>query len=288
VLNRLILLLGGGQSLASWLEVIVQLYQRFKEHQLTALAAQLTFYLVLAFFPFLIFLITLLSYFPVANDMPLDQLASIMPWDAYVQVRKIIEETLQARSNTLLSIGMIITIWAASTGVSALISGINKAHCDKETRSFWKVRGLSLLFTLGLALIILFALVMLVLGRIMGESLFATLGADHYFTRIWRYLRYLIPLVTMLLVFNLLYRFSPNLRLSSREVLPGSILASLGWIITSSVFAWYVEHFADYTLIYGSLGGIIILLIWLYLSSVVILVGGELNAVLRSAAGSSG
>jgi len=267
--------------LALWLEVTVQLYQRFKEHDLTALAAQLTFYLVLAFFPFLIFLITLLSYFPVANDLPLDQLAGILPWDAYVQVRSIIEETLQARSHTLLSIGMIITIWAASTGVSALIHGINQAHCDKENRSFWKVRGLSLLFTLALALIILFALVMLVLGRIMGESLFSLLGADHYFTRIWRYLRYLIPMITMLLVFNLLYRFSPNLKLNSREALPGSILASLGWIATSSVFAWYVEHFADYTLIYGSLGGIVILLIWLYLSSVVILLGGELNAVLR-------
>jgi membrane protein len=86
----------------------------------------------------------------------------------------------------------------------------------------------------------------------------------------------------MLVVFTLLYRFSPNLRLNSREVLPGSILASGGWIISSSVFAWYVEHFADYTIIYGSLGGIVVLLTWLYLSSIVILVGGELNAVLRA------
>jgi len=266
--------------LALWREVIIQLYQRCKDHQLTALAAQLTFYLVLAFFPFLIFLITLLSYFPLASDLPLDQLAGILPWEAYVQVRKIIEETLQARSHTLLSIGMLIAVWASSTGVSALIYGINQAHCDKETRSFWKVRGLSLLFTLALALIILFAFIMLVLGRIMGESLFSLLGADHYFTRLWRYIRYLIPLTTMLLVFNLLYRFSPNLKLNSREVLPGTILASVGWIATSSVFAWYVEHFADYSLIYGSLGGIVILLIWLYLSSAVILLGGELNAVL--------
>ena len=266
--------------MALWLEVTVDLYKRFKEHELTSLAAQLTFYLVLAIFPFLIFLITLLSYAPVSNDMPLDQLASIMPWDAYVQVRGVIEETLQARSHTLMSIGMIITLWAASTGVSALIHGINRAYCEKETRSFWKVRGLSLLFTLALALIMLFAFVMLIFGRIMVESLFTLLGADHYFTRIWRYIRYFIPLVAMLLVFTLLYRFSPNLKLTSRDVLPGSILASLGWIISSSVFAWYVEHFANYTIIYGSLGGIIILLVWLYLSSVVILLGGELNAVL--------
>jgi len=267
--------------LALWLEVTVQLYTRSKEHELTALAAQLTFYLVLAFFPFLIFLITLLSYAPIASDMPLDQLAGIMPWDAYIQVRDIIEDTLNARSHTLLSIGMIVTIWAASTGVSALIHGINRAYCEKETRSFWQVRGLSLLFTLALALIILFAFVMLIFGRMMGESLFTILGADHYFARIWRYARYVIPLVAMLLVFTLLYRFSPNIRLNFRDALPGSILASLGWIISSSVFAWYVEHFADYTLIYGSLGGIIILLLWLYLSSVVILLGGELNAVLR-------
>lgn len=268
--------------MALWLEVTVQLYRRFREHELTALAAQLTFYLILSFFPFLIFLITLLSYAPLASDMPLDQLAGIMPWDAYIQVRAIIEDTLKARSHTLLSIGMLVTIWAASTGVSALIHGINQAYCEKETRSFWKVRGLSILFTLALALIILFAFVMLVLGRVLGESLFTVLEADNYFAHIWSYLRYLIPLITMLVVFTLLYRFSPNLRLNSREVLPGSILASGGWIISSSVFAWYVEHFADYTIIYGSLGGIVVLLIWLYLSSIVILVGGELNAVLRA------
>lgn len=262
------------------IQVIKHLYHRFKEDEVTALAAQLTYYLVLAFFPFLIFLLTLLSYAPLVSDLPLRQLSSLLPWEAYIQVEGIIEETIRARSQTLLSIGMIITLWAASNGVNAIIHGINKAYFEKETRPFWKVRGLSILFTLGLALVILFAFFMLVFGRMVGEALFAWLGADHYFAQIWRPIRYLIPFITMLAVFIAFYRFSPNRRLQFREVLPGAIFASIGWIISSLVFAWYVDHFTNYTRIYGSLGGIVILLIWLYLSSIIILLGGELNAVL--------
>lgn len=263
-----------------WFTVISHMYHRFQEDEVTSLGAQLTFYLLLAFFPFIIFLITLASYAPVASDLPLDQLAALLPYEAYVQVRDIIEETIQARSHTLLSVGMIAALWASSSGVNAIIRGINKAYFEKETRPFWKVRGLSILFTLALALVIVSAFLMLVLGRIIGQALFTELGAYYLFADVWRWVRYLLPLATMLLVFVLLYRFSPNRNLTLKEVVPGAVLASLGWVITSLAFAWYVEHFTDYARIYGSLGGIVILLLWLYLSSIIILLGGELNAVL--------
>lgn len=263
-----------------WVQVIRHLYHRFQEDEVTALGAQLTFYLVLAFFPFLIFLITLVSYLPITNDLPLHQLAALLPGEAYLQVRSIIAETVQARSQTLLSLGMIITLWAASNGVNAIIRGINKAYFEKETRPFWKVRGLSIVFTLALALVILFAFIMLVFGRIFGQSLFDWLGINQFFAPVWQVLRYLIPLSTMLLVFLLIYRLSPNRSLRFREVLPGALLASAGWVATSQAFAWYVDHFTNYARIYGSLGGIVVLLIWLYLSSIIILLGGELNAVL--------
>ncbi|MGR6837323.1 YihY/virulence factor BrkB family protein [Syntrophomonas erecta] len=263
--------------------ILHELYRRFQDDEVTALGAQLTYYLLLAFFPFLVFIITLLSYttMPDSLALSLNSLARFLPTQAYAEVENIVLETLNARSQTLLSLGMIFTLWAASNGVNAIIRGINKAYGEKETRPFWKVRGIALFFTIALALVILFALVMLVLGRIMAYALFKSLGATHLFTRAWLIVRYLFPLAVMLIVFIFFYKFSANRQLSLKEVLPGALFTTIGWILSSLAFSFYINKFSNFTRIYGSLGGIMILLLWLYLSSIIILVGGELNAVLR-------
>lgn len=263
--------------------ILHELYRRFQDDEVTALGAQLTYYLVLAFFPFLVFIITLLSYTTIPDSLALslNSLARFLPTQAYAEVQNIVLETLNARSQTLLSLGMIFTLWAASNGVNAIIRGINKAYGEKETRPFWKVRGIALFFTIALALVILFALVMLVLGQIMAHALFKSLGATHLFTQAWLIIRYLFPLAVMLIVFISFYKFSANRQLSLKEVLPGALFTTIGWILSSLAFSFYINKFSTFTRIYGSLGGIMILLLWLYLSSIIILVGGELNAVLR-------
>ncbi|MGI6453710.1 MAG: YihY/virulence factor BrkB family protein [Syntrophomonadaceae bacterium] len=259
-----------------------ELYRRFYQDEVTALAAQLTYYLVLAFFPFLIFLLTLLSYTTIASEVLLNNLAWLLPANNYALVRGIINETVAVRSQGLLSFGMIIALWAASNGMNAVIRGINKAYNQEETRPFWQVRLISILATIFLALVFIFSLALLVFGQLLGEVLSTYLGVSLLFVQIWSVMRYVTSLGIMILVFALVYWLTPNRRLRFSQVLPGSICTTLGWIIISYGFSYYVNGFANYSIMYGSLGGIIIFLIWLYINSIMLLLGGEINAVLAS------
>jgi membrane protein len=223
---------------------------------------------------------TTLSYTPVTSEDILADLRTVLPHNTFQIISDFIHEIIASGSNALLSIGMIGTIWASSNGVVAIIKCLNKAYDEEETRPFWKVRVLSIVFTLALAIVILFSFIMLIFGQKIGERAFVWLHFPDNFNAVWVYAKYILSLVTMFTVFVYLYLLMLNRRLTFREVIPGSFFSTLGWIITSLLFSFYVNHFDSYTESYGSIGGIIVLLVWLYISSVIILFGGELNAAL--------
>lgn len=266
---------------AQWMSFFQDMYHRFIEDEITALAAQLAYFLILAVFPFLIFLLALLAYTPLTIEMAYD-FVRILPTAAADTLVRNIMEISSSRNYTLLSFSMIATLWAASTGFNAIIRGINRAYKEKETRPFWKLLLISLVSTILLAVVSICALFMLVLGRIIGEDLFALLGLSTIFAVVWQWIRWVLPFSIMLLVFILMYRYTPDRNLSFQEVLPGAIFATVGWGIASAAFSYYVNEFGRYAQIYGSIGGIIILLVWLYLCSIIILLGGEINASLAS------
>lgn len=265
----------GIQNLSSQLR---HLASRVKENELTALAAQSTYYLILSFFPFLIFLITLISYTPLLQDDVLFELRPFLPEEAFQMVMRNVRQIIGMRSGTLMSTGMLTTVFLASNGVAAMLRGINKAYHSQEKRPFWKVRGMALLFTLALTLTILMALMMLVFGQLIGTFVFDLVELPDIVRIIWGWTRIGGSLAAMILVFTLLYRFSPNRQVTLRDSFPGAIFATISWLIMSYGFSYYVNHFGNYSVTYGSIGAIIILLVWLYLSSVVILLGAEINA----------
>lgn len=257
-----------------------EMLHRIRENEVSALGAQLTYYLILSFFPFLIFLVVLLSYTQIAIDTVLNELAYLLPPNSYSLVIGWVEETVESSNQTLLSFGMIGTIWAASRGVNAIIKGINKAYDEKEERPFWKVRGIAILAMGAITLLLLATLVFLVFGKWIGQQLFIWLNYPNYFAEVWNVAKYTGLILFMIYVFAFLYKHAPSRHLTYREVLPGAVLATLGWIITSLLFAFYVNHFGNYSKTYGSIGGIIILLVWMYLSNIIILIGGEMNAAI--------
>ncbi|MBD2844654.1 YihY/virulence factor BrkB family protein [Paenibacillus sp. IB182496] len=268
------------KSRVSFGDFVQELYSRFQDDEVPALGAQLTYYLILAFFPFLIFLVTVIGYTQVSEQEVIDAIASFMPADSATMVTTILDEVRENGSGTLLSVGMLATFWAASNGINAIIKGLNKAYDEEENRPFWKVRGISLLSTVVLALIIITSMLMLIFGQVIGEQVFRLLNYPSGFDPVWTIAQYIIPLLIMVGVFMLLYKITPNRFLTFRDVLPGSLFATLGWIVTSLAFSFYVSQFGNYSKTYGSIGGIIVLLIWLYLSSIIILLGGEINAAL--------
>ena len=264
----------------SW-KFLKDIYTRFMNDDLLSIGAQASFYLLFSLFPFLIFLIVLLTYMPMVNFQDsIQALAALMPANAYLILRDMVNQTIANRSVTLLSFGMLSALWSSASGVTTLIQGINRAYDQEETRRSWKVSAVSLYFTFELAIAIIFSLVLIVFGKVLGTQLFRFLGFSDVSLAIWSYLGYIITLITTILVFVSLYQNTPNRRLGFREVVPGAVIASLGWVIVSIAFSYYIDNFGNYSKVYGSLGGIIALLMWLYVSSIIILMGAEINASL--------
>jgi membrane protein len=257
------------------------LYCRFEDDEVSAMGTQLTYYLILSFFPFLIFVIAVLSFTSITAEDAINKLTRVMPNLSIKIITDAFAEIEKSRSGSLLSIGLIATIWSASNGISAVMKSLNKAYDVEEKRPYWKVKGLSVIATIVMAVVIMASFILLIFGKFIGEAAYTLFHLPGKFETIWSIAQYFIPLIVITVVFILLYRYLPNLRLKFKEVLPGAVFATLGWIISSVLFSFYVNNFGNYTKTYGSIGGIIVLLTWLYLSSVILILGGEINATLH-------
>lgn len=254
---------------------------RFIEDDILSAGAQATFYLLLSLFPFLIFLISLVSYtLGIDFQENADIFATLMPTNAYEIVKETINQTITNTSSTLLSFGMVFTIWSSTSGVSALIRGINRAYDQEEKRPFWKLIGLSFYFTLELVAVIMLSLVLIVFGKVMGTHFFVYLGFSEMFVSGWNSVRNIIAFIALLLVFHSLLRKGPNRKIRFKEAMPGAIFAAIGWVIISLGFSYFANNLGNYSRVYGSLGGIIALMMWIYLSSIMILIGAEINSSL--------
>jgi len=256
-----------------------QLIFRYKNNDLAAMSAQISYYLILAFFPFLFFLINLLSFTPLSNKLLISNFNIILPTDAAILVKNVLVETVQAKSKTILLLGMFGSLWAASQGMSAIIRGLNNSYGVKESRNFIRLNFIALTSTIGLTGMIIFSFFMIVFGRIIGSYLFGLIGAKTLFYSIWSFLRYGISLTLMLVAFYFIYKYLPNKKLKFNNIMVGTIFATFGWVSVSLLFSFYVNNFVNYEIIYGSLGGIFALIIWLYISTLIFLLGGELNAI---------
>ncbi|WP_438493616.1 YihY/virulence factor BrkB family protein [Paenibacillus sp. IHBB 3054] len=257
-----------------------QLFQKIKLDDVQGISAQLTYYLILSLFPFLIFIMTLIGYAHISIEDRIAELQQIMPAEAVSIIEEILQDVSEGRSEALLSFGMLATLWAASKGINAIIKGLNRAYDIDESRVFWKIRGIAFLATMIIGVVVLLSILLLVLGSWLKTQIFLLADLPYGLQKVWDLLQYIVPLFVLFVVFTLLYWIAPSRRLTLKEVMPGAMFSTIGWIITSILFSIYVNQFSDFTKTYGSLGGVMILLIWLYISSIIILVGGEINALL--------
>ncbi len=159
--------------------LIRQLAYRMKEHDVAALGAQMTYYLILSVFPFLMVLLNLIAYAGLFDAAMLDSISEFMPGESGQMIVSVIGETVTASSAALFSVSMLAALWSSTKGVGALIKGFNKAYDHRESRPFWKVKGIAILFTIGLIAVIFVVLVMLVMGEVIGQELFDTFDAGY-------------------------------------------------------------------------------------------------------------
>lgn len=264
----------------SFFDFMIYFIVKVKNDDIFALGAQLAYYLMLSFFPFLIFLMMVLGYSSLNSLDIIEGLRNLVPESAFHLIKSIVTEVLNTRSSSILGISVVLTIWTASSGFRAAIKGINKAYEIKETRSFLKRVIIAIICTFLLVITIFGTLILLVFGNILGDYLANILPFEFAIKTLWNWLRYGIIIFTMMVVFAGLYRYTPCKRMSWREVFPGAVVSTIGWLITSMGFSFYVNNFSNYSQLYGSLGAVFILMTWLYLSSMIFILGVEINAVL--------
>lgn len=268
----------------NWFLFLDELLYRYEDDGVSEIGAQLTYYLILAVFPFLIFFLSILKYTPLSDVQVLETMLSVLPGETQNILYNLINEIMNKSNFALLSIGALGAIWSSSKGILSIIKAVNRAFDLEEDRPFWKLRGLAILFTIALFLILVVAFSILIFGEVLFDIIINSYNLP--FLILWKIMKVLIPLVFMTLVFAILYKFSPSIKegvnIKLSETVPGSIFASVGLILFSMLFSFYVNGFGNYTNTYGSLGGIIILLIWIYAVSIVIVLGAEINATLIS------
>ena len=248
-----------------------------------AVGGQVAFYIILSFFPLLIFILTLAAYFNLSSYQLLEDLPYLIPSESYLIIDTVITEVLSSRSPTLLSLGMLGAFWASLNGINAMMRGIGKAYQIVETRSFINFKLTAIGFLIILFVAMLLSFVSLVLGEKLGSLLFNLLEADSIFPYIWQKLRLIIQFCFLLLTFLILNQLATRAKYSTWHMFPGSLIAATGWIVISLAFSFYVSHFNNYSVTYGSIGGIIILILWIYWSCAIFLLSCAFNAVLIEA-----
>jgi membrane protein len=256
----------------------------FQRDDALGLAAQLAFYLILALFPFLLVLVSLMGTFSneeLASDI-LGYFQQVTPQQVYGIIETYLSDTISGSRPApgLFSVGLIVALWSASGAFAALINALNRAYDVEETRPIWKVRGIALLMTLGLSVIILIAVLLLVFGPPIGRGIADLFGLGSVFEVVWNIVRWPVALFFMMLTVALLYYFAPDAGQPFRWITPGGFIGVLLWVLASVVFRFYVSNFGSYDETYGSIGAVIVLLLYLYISSLTILFGAELNATL--------
>jgi len=254
------------------------LWHRIEEDDLPGLSAQLAYFFLLSLFPLLIVIFTLLPYFPIPHQDMLGMIKDFAPAEAMKLIEKNVNEIMNHRNGGLLSFGIIGTIWSASNGINAVVRALNKAYNVKESRSFIVSRVMAVLLTFGMIFVFILAIVLPVFGREIGLFLFSKLGFTSEFIKLWNTLSWLTSAIILFLIFTGLYWISPNVRMRCRSAFPGAVFATFGWILSSMGLSFYVGNFSNYSLTYGSIGAIIVLMIWLYISAFIIILGGEINA----------
>jgi len=269
----------------TWRELMKRTVAEVQADNCLGLAAQLAYYFFLALFPALLFMVALASFFPVANlmDQITAALARVAPYEALKLIQDQLVKISQDKNGGLLTLGMIGTIWSTSSGVTAIIDTLNQAYDIQEGRPWWKVRALSLALTVSLAIFVVVAFGLVLVGPTLAEKVAVWMHLGPAFTWTWLILQWPFVFALVALAIALVYYFAPDAEQDFVWITPGSVFATILWVVISLAFKVYAAKFGSYNATYGTIGGIIVLLTWFYVSSLAVLVGAELNAEIEHA-----
>jgi len=277
----------------TWKELGRRVWQEVYSGNLFNRAAALSYYFLLALFPLLLFLVAMLGYLAaVGSELRRDLLnyfGAIVPTVAFTLIRTTVDEISQNTGGGKLSLGLLTALWVASTGMVAISDTLNAVYGVKESRPWWRVRLSAIGLTMALAVLIISALTLVLYGGEIGESIALWFGLGDAFSLGWKILQWPIVLAFVLFTFALIYYFAPDIKEQEWYwITPGSVVGVVLWLLVSFSLRIYLRYFNNYSVTYGSLGAVIILMLWFYLSGAAILIGGQVNSEIENAAAEEG
>jgi membrane protein len=277
-------LLGG----LTWAELGRRAWIEIYHSDILGRSAQLSYYFLLALFPLLLFLIALLGSFAEAGTKLranlLAYLTALAPASASTLIYTTVDEISRNSGSGKLSFGLLASLWAASAGMGAIIDALNAAFDVTESRPWWKARLVALGLTITLAVLIISALALMLYGSDIARMVAGQFGYGDAFTRAWSVAQWPFVLGFVFISCGLIYYFAPNLPGRQwRWITPGAIIAVALWLLVSFGLRVYLYYFDSYSRTYGSLGAVIILMLWFYLTGAAVLIGGEVNSVIAKA-----
>lgn len=263
-------------------QVLIRTVKEFVDDEMSTYASALAYQMLFSLFPFILFLIALIGFLHLPDFFSRlrMQAGMLLPASALDQVNPVIDQ-LQTSKGGLLSVGIVVALWSASAGIRLLMSAMNAAYDVPEGRPAWKRLPLSVLYTVGIAGMLLAAAALMVLGPQVMGWIAGQFGLEDFMVTLWTIARWPVIVLLMMVAVGLMYYVLPDVKQEFRFISPGSVLAVVVWIIASLGFAFYVKTFGNYNAMYGSIGAIIVLLLYFYISSAVLLLGAEMNAVIE-------
>ncbi|MFC3211995.1 YihY/virulence factor BrkB family protein [Planomicrobium okeanokoites] len=254
---------------------------KFKEDNATILAAAQAYYYLLAIVPLLILLLAILPYLQIEPQRVMDFMGTILPGEVASTFEEQIVSVVTTPSGGLLTFGILGTLWSASNAVSAFIKATNEAYDVEETRSFFAQKGIAILLTLFMLVAVIIALVLPIFGGTIIDMISSFMNLPSQTEIIFQVLRWVISIAVMSIVLAIMYKIAPNKHFPFKEVIIGALIATILWQLVSLAFSFYVSNFGSYSATYGSLGGLIVLILWFFLTGLILVIGAEINAIIH-------
>lgn len=268
----------------AWWSLAKRIWCLSWQHDILGRAAQLGFYFLLALFPALLGLTALVGVLPIQSILPrlMVYLQKILPGESLSLVEDYLLHITPGTGGGMFPLSVLGALVAASWGMMAIMDTLNSVYNVKESRALWKAGVTAVLLTIGAAAFVIVSMTLILIGESLSQWIADVVGLSEVFTFGWAILQWSMTFLFMLLAMNLIYYWAPNITHEWQWVTPGSVFAVVFWIVVSLAFKFYAENLMNYNLVYGSITGVIVLMMWLYFSGLVLLIGGELNAVLES------
>jgi membrane protein len=270
------------------LKLLRRVWKQIDEDRIYGHAAELSYYFLFALFPLLLFMVSLLGIFAAPgtalHESLFGYMARVLPSSSSELIQKTLSEVHRAAGGGKLIFGLLSALWAASGGMSAICSTLNVVYHVRETRSWVKQHAVSVGLTIALAVLVIMALTLILFGGKIADFIAHHVGFGSVFTIAWKILQWPIAAGFMFLAFSLIYYFAPNIKEPKWYwITPGALAGFTMWFASSLLFRLYLQFFNNYSATYGSLGGVIVLMLWFYMTGIAILVGGEINAQIGQA-----